>query len=59
MLVSSAGSTGTATRIQHGFLEKKIADNKAQILCRDCELKKTFQGSPGNPGTNRPRRLPL
>ena len=46
-------------RQQHGFLEKKIADNKAQIICRDCELKKTFQGSPGNPGTCRPRRVPI
>ena len=35
-------------RKQHGFLEKKIADNKAQIICRDCELNKTFQ-------TTRPR----
>ena len=46
-------------RKQHGFLEKKIADNKAQIICRDCELKKTFQGSPGNPGTCRKRRVPI
>ena len=46
------------TRQQHGFLEKKIDDGKAQILCRDCELAKTFRGSPGNQGTNRPRDVP-
>ena len=44
---------------QHGFLEKKIADNKAQIICRDCELTKTYKGSPGNQGTSRPRRVPI
>jgi|EP00900_Chrysochromulina_parva_P001036 hypothetical protein len=46
----------STTLKRHGFLEEKIKDGKAQILCRDCELTKTFQGSPGNKGTCRPRR---
>ena len=46
-------------RKQLGFLEKKIEDGKAQIICRECELTKTYKGSPGNPGTNRPRRVPI
>jgi hypothetical protein len=49
----------STTKRQHGFLEEKIKNGKAQIICRACELAKTFQGSPGNQGTCRPRDEPL
>jgi hypothetical protein len=36
-----APSSTTLKRL--GFLEEKIKDGKAQILCRDCELTKTYE----------------
>jgi len=49
----------STTLRRHGYLEEKIAAGLAQIICRDCELTKTFQGSPGNQGTCRRREVPL
>ena len=46
-------------RMRHGFHAKKIAEGKAQILCKDCELKKTCQASPKAQGSTRPRVVPL
>ena len=48
----------STTLRRHGYLEEKIKDGKAQIICRDCELTKTYQGSPGTQGTNRRREVP-
>ena len=48
----------STTLHRYGYLEEKIKDGKAQIICRDCELTKTYQGSPGNQGTNRRREVP-
>jgi hypothetical protein len=49
----------STTLRRHEYLEEKIAAGLAQIICRDCELTKTFQSSPGSKGTCRPRLVPL
>ena len=46
-------------RMRHGYHAKKIAEGKAQILCKECELKKTCQASPGAQGSTRPRVVPI
>ena len=46
-------------RRRHGFHAQKIADDKAQILCTNCELIKTDQASPGAQGSKRRRATPL
>lgn len=44
---------------RYNFHAKKIAEGKAQILCKECELKKTCQASPGAQGSSRPRVVPI
>jgi hypothetical protein len=44
---------------RHNYPAKKIAEGKAQILCKECELKKTCQASPGAQGSSRPRVEPI
>ena len=45
-------------KMRHGFHAKRLAEGKAQILCMDCNLKKTDQASPGAQGSTRGRKNP-